>query len=103
MRTVNSRGDDLGRLEIVGDEDPGRQAGTGGLRRHRIREVAGRGAADGIKAECPGRVNGDGDYPVLEGKRWVRNPVVLEPGAGHAQPTSQGGSLDQRRETAVER
>ena len=103
MGTEHRGADDLGRLEIVGDEDPGREPGAGRLGRHRVGQVAGRGAAHRVEAECRGRVEGDGDHPVLEGERRVRHGVVLEPDPRDAEPVGERGRLEQRSEAAVER
>src|SRR5215475_1837083 len=49
---VNGGIQNFGRLEIGGDKDAGVEALLGGLRGHRVREVAGGGAADSFKLEA---------------------------------------------------
>ena len=50
-RAVDQRVEDLGGLEIGGDEDAGLEAEARGLRGDGVGEVAGGGAADGVEAE----------------------------------------------------
>ena len=100
---IHRGGDDLGRLEIVRDEDPRREPGTSGMSRGGVGQISGGGAGDGVESERVSRVDGAGDHPVLERERRMGYAVVLEPGASDAQPPRQGRGLDQRSHPGVER
>src|SRR2546422_5541711 len=73
------------------------------MRRHRIREVAGGRAADGIEPERGGRVDPGGHDAVLEGQRRMGHRVVLDPHPRYAEAPCEGRGVDQRREPRVER
>ena len=89
-------------LEVGGDEDVGVEAGGGGVRRDRVREVAGRGAGHGLEAELLGLRDRDGDHAVLERVRRVGG-VVLDPELAQAEPLGEAVGADQRRQAGLER
>ena len=61
--------DDLGRLEVVRDEDPGGEAGARRVRRDGVGEVASGRASDDVEPERTRRVDRCGHDAVLEGQR----------------------------------
>src|SRR5213076_3478987 len=100
---VDARADHLRRLELIGDEDPRLESGPCRVRRDGIREVAGRGAADGIQPEGGGRVDRRGHDAILERQRRMGHRVVLHPHPRDAEAPCERRSVDQRREPGVER
>ena len=79
MRPVHRGAEHLRLLEIVRNEDPRRQPCARGLRRNRVREIAGGRAADRVEAERLRSVDRRGDDAILERQRWMRHRVVLDP------------------------
>ena len=80
----------------------GRDAGAGGVRGHRVGQVAGGGAGDLPVAQALGGGGGQADHAVLEGVRRVGR-VVLDPQpAGEAELLGQPVGAHQRRQAGVE-
>jgi hypothetical protein len=84
-RTVDEGVEDLGGLEVGGDEDGGLQAEARGLSGDRVREVAGGGTTDGGEAELLRVGERDGDDAILERERREADGVVLDVGWGAAR------------------
>ena len=63
---VNRRAQHLALFQTIGNEHIGLQAGGSGIGGDASREVAGRGAADGLEAELDCLAQRDGDDAILE-------------------------------------
>src|SRR5260370_35714878 len=77
-RTVDEGVEDLGGLEVDGDEDGGLQVEAGGVSGERVREVAGRGTTDGGEAGLLRVGEWDGDDAIIERERLEAARVVLD-------------------------
>ncbi len=97
---VHRGGDDLGPLEVGGDEDDRLHAGAGPGGGHRVGEVAGRGTGEDLAAELAGGRQRDRDDPVLEGVRRVAG-VVLDPEVLDAELATEVVGLDQPGEAGL--
>src|SRR5512136_1602714 len=75
---VNFGSQDLGRLEIRGDEDAGFEAAARGLRRYGVSQVAGGGATYNLEPEVARLRQRHRDHPVFEAERRETDGVVLE-------------------------
>ncbi len=96
--TVDQRVEDLGGLEIGGNEDGGLEAEARGLGGDGVGEVAGRGAADGGEAEALGVGERDGDDAILEGERREADGVVLDEEVVGADALAEISGADERGE-----
>ena len=103
VRAVYGRADDLRGFQVFRDEHPGFETGPRRLRRHGVREIAGRCATDRLEAERGGRIDRRCNHAVFEGQRRVRDGVVLDPCAGHTQPYCEPGGRDKGGTARVER
>ena len=77
-RAIDLRVENLGRLEIGRHKDVRLQAEARGLRRDRVRQVAGRGAADRGEAEGLRVGERDGNDAILEAQRRKADGIVLD-------------------------
>ena len=91
---VHGGADDLAPLQVGGDEDHGAQAGAGGVGGDAARQVAGRGAGDGLEPELAGLGGRHRHHPVLEGIGRV-DAVVLDVEVVQAQLLAQVAGLEQ--------
>ena len=96
-RAVDAGAEDLGRLEVVGDQDHGGQASGGGLGGGGVGQVPGRRAGDGADAELERLRDGDRDDAILERERRVADRVVLDPDLLEAEPLGQAIGAHERR------
>ena len=95
---VDQRVEDLGGLEVGGNEDAGLEAEARGLGGDGVGEVAGRGAADGGEAELLRVGEGDGDDAILEGERREADGVVLDVEIVGADALAEVFGADERGE-----
>ncbi len=98
---VDGRHGDLGRLEVVRDEDDRVHARSRRVGGHRVGQVAGRRAGRHLEAQLPGLGEGDRDHPVLERARRVGG-VVLDPELAQPELGGQAIGPDQRREAGTQ-
>ena len=91
----------LGRLEVVGDQDDRVHPGPGGVGRHRVGQVARRGAGGHLEAELAGLGERHRDHPVLEGARGVGG-VVLDPQLAQPELGGQPVRPHQRGEAGAQ-
>jgi hypothetical protein len=81
--------EDLGGLEVCGDEDGGLEAETSGLRGYGVGEIAGRGASDGLEAELARVGESNGDDAVFEAEGREADGVVLDVEIGCADALAE--------------
>ena len=101
VAAVDGGGDDLGHLEVVGDEDDRDHAGARRMGGHGVGQVAGRGAGGHLEAELAGLGEGHGHDPVLEGSGGVGR-VVLDPELPEAELGGQAVGPHERGAAGAE-
>ena len=98
---VDRRVDDLGGLEVAGDEHDGLDAGPSACGGDGVGEVAGRRAGEHLAAELAGGAQGARDDAVLEGVGGV-GAVVLDPEVLEAELGGEVVGLEQPRVAGLE-
>src|SRR5262249_2098430 len=83
------------------NEDVRLQPALRGVRRHRVREVAGGRARDGVEAELARLRDRDRHHAVLERPRRVTDRVVLHPDLAATELVGEVLRADARREAYV--
>jgi hypothetical protein len=68
---------------------------------HRVRQIAGGGAGDGVEAELPRLGEGDRHHAILERPRGVADGIVLDPHLATTQLIGEIPRSHQRREADV--
>ena len=96
-RAVDLRVENLRGLEVGGHEDVGLETESRSLRGDRVREVASRRAADGVKAKDLCIRQRDRNHPVFKAQRGHANGVVLDVKVRRPDTAGQIWRLDQRR------
>ena len=95
---VDESVEDLGGLEVGGDEDAGLEAEPGSLGGYGVGEIAGGGAADRGEAEGLGIGESDGNDAVFEAECGEADGVVLDVEIASADALAEVLGADQRRE-----
>src|SRR5262249_49335278 len=91
----------LRRLELGRNENVGLQPALGGVRGHRVREVAGRGAGDRVEPKLARLRHRHRHDAVFERPCRVTDGVVLDPDLAAAELVGEIARADQRREPDV--
>ena len=98
LRAKHLRAQNLRRLEIGWNEDPGFQSFAGRLRSHRIRQIARGRASDGIEAEAASIRQSHGDHAVFETQRGQADGVILNQQPSRSNLRAQSRRANQRGE-----
>ena len=95
---VDERVENLALFQIGRNEHVGFKSGARSIGGNGVREVAGRGARDGLETEFLRAAQGHADDAVLERERGVIDSVVLDVKFADAEGFREAVGLDERRE-----
>src|SRR5258708_7531671 len=77
-RAINLSAEDLRLLQVGGNEDAGAKASACCLRRYRVGQVAGRGAAHNVETKIPRLGKGHSHHTVFKTERGKTDSVIFE-------------------------